>query len=356
MPTRSKVVLLVASVCLPGALAQPPTPQAYTLTEMNATMGPSLNMKIDRDGSKVVVESSAPQSAGGKAVHTRFYYDFQNHKTYSMDLLNPSASCSGGDFTGSSDWGDPFQMVAGLMKEIGAQHPHQTGDETLNGFAAKVMEAGAEGPDKVKYWVDTKTGLMVKLQAGAQVVLEVKHLSLAKPPAAVFAIPAKCGGGPPTEAEHIAAITAGIPVNFADAMKTPPSGAGSCSVLLRVLTAGTTQPITTGFQVAIDTKVDPNQWPGYSTSETVDGHATFKGGALHEVTGQLRNGVLRIDDAPAQFHIETYFGNGGNASANIYRSCFAPQTVLLLLVKNPAKITDGVDWLWVKAGRFAVKN
>jgi hypothetical protein len=333
MPSRSIVVVFLAIAAMPGAHAQSPKPPAaYTLTEMNATMGPSVTMKIDRDGPRVVVEST------NATTHSRFYYDFEKHKTYSMNLNSPSANCSPGDFSG--DWGDPFGMLDGLMKEIGSLHPHQTSAETVNGFEAKVMEAGAPGPDHVKYWVDTKSGLMVKLQGGPQVMLEVKRLTLAKPPASVFAMPAACGAAAPTKADHIAEVTSGYAVNFADALRTPPSGAKSCTVLLRVLRAVSTEPITTGFRISTDAN------PGQTSS----------GGGLHDVTGQLRNGVLRIDNAPAQFQIEASFGGHGNASATLYRSCFAPQTVLLLLVKNPTNISDGTDWLWVKSGRFAVKN
>jgi len=71
---------------------------------------------------------------------------------------------------------------------------------------------------------------------------------------------------------------------------------------------------TSGFQLSID-----------------------KPGELHDVTDQMRNGVLHIDNAPAQFHIEASFDADGNAWANIYRSCFAPQTFLPLLVKNPPR-------------------
>ena len=81
--------------------------------------------------------------------------------------------------------------------------------------------------------------------------------------------------------------------------------------------AGATQFINSGFHPSID-----------------------KPGGLHDVTDQMRNDVFHIDNAPAQFHIDASFDAGGNAAANIYRSCFARQTVLLLLVKTPAKITD----------------
>ncbi|MGO9257526.1 MAG: hypothetical protein ACLQU1_14620 [Bryobacteraceae bacterium] len=346
----------LASLTAPGAQAQfAKPPEAYSVTEVSAMMGPSMAMKIDRDGAQVVVESTLAPPAGGSpapASHTRTYYDLRNHKNYTLDLGNPSAVCSRGDFSG--DWGDPFEMSAGLMKELAPQNPRQTGSETVNGFATKVMETAA-GPDKAKVWIDKTSGLVVKAQVGTQTVVEIKRLSLAKPAAALFALPAKCGAGPPTEAERIAAETGGNAGDFANAMMTGGSR-NPCSVLLRVVRAGTMQPIISGFQVAIDTTVNPDHPPAYSTRESADGHATFSGGALHEVTAQLRNGALRIDNAPPQFHLETYFGTAGDASALIYRNCVSPQTVLLLVVKNPAKITDGADWLWVKSGKFAAGN
>jgi hypothetical protein len=71
------------------------------------------------------------------------------------------------------------------------------------------------------------------------------------------------------------------------------------------------------------------------------------------VTGQMRNGVLRIDNAPPQFDLEATFGNGGASSSLVHRQCFGPETVLLLVVKNPEKLSDGADLLWVKSGKFA---
>jgi hypothetical protein len=325
----------------------------YSATEVNAMMGPSFTMKVDRDGDHAMVESTIPpKSAGSPGSHTRMYYDLKTHKTYSWDLNYPTANCSGGTFSG--DWGDPFETSASLMKELAPLNPRQTGTERVNGFATKVMET-APGPDHAKIWVDTVSGLVVKAQVGSQTLIEVKQLSLAKPAASVFALPAACASTPPTDAERIAAETGGSAGDFVNAMM-PSASHNSCSVLLRVVRAGTLQPITAGFQVAIDTNVNPDHIPSYSSSEKANGHATFSGGTLHEVTAQLRNGALRIENAPPQFQVEAYFGNGGVASALIYRNCIAPQTVLLLVVKNPAKVTDGADWLWAKSGKFAAGN
>jgi hypothetical protein len=67
----------------------------------------------------------------------------------------------------------------------------------------------------------------------------------------------------------------------------------------------------------------------------------------------MRNGVLRIDGAPDHFDLETAFGNGGSGSALIYKQCFAPQTMLLYVIKNPDKLSDGGEFLWVKSGKYA---
>jgi len=67
----------------------------------------------------------------------------------------------------------------------------------------------------------------------------------------------------------------------------------------------------------------------------------------------MRSGVLRLDNVAKLFDLETVFTNGGSASGAIYRQCVAPRTALLLVVKNPQKISDGAEWLWVKSGKYA---
>lgn len=348
--------MLFASLAVPGAEAQTAKPpQAYSLTEVNAMMGPSMTMKIDRDGPQVVVETTiAPQPGAAPAPgsHSRTWYDLQNHKNFTLDLENAAAVCSRGDFSG--DWGDPFEIYAGLMKELGPQVPKQTGSETVNGFATKVMETAA-GPDHAKVRVDTASGLVVKLQTGSQTVLEVKRLTLAKPPAAVFAVPAKCGGAPPTEAERIAAQTGGKEGDFVDAIRAK-SSPNTCPVVFRVVHAGTMTPITSGFQLAIDRTADDNSAGKYSLASTADGHMTFSGGGLREVTGQLQNGAMHLPGPPAQFYLEVAFGKGGEGGALIHRQCFGSPSVLVLVVKNSEKITDGAEWLWVKSGKLPAGN
>src|SRR5580704_5013042 len=129
-------LLVLASLTVPWAPAQTAKPpDAYSMAEVNAMLGPSMTMQIDRDGAHVVVESTIatqPGAAPSASSHTRTYYDLQNHKNYTLSLSDASAACSRGDFTG--DWGDPFEVAAGLMKELAPQNPKQIGAETVNGF------------------------------------------------------------------------------------------------------------------------------------------------------------------------------------------------------------------------------
>jgi hypothetical protein len=347
-------VVLLATLTVPGAQAQTSKPPVvYSVTEINAMMGPVIDLKIDRDGAQAMVESTtAPQSAGAKASHGRMYYDLRTHKTYSWDLNYPTPNCSGGTFSG--DWGDPFETSAGLMKELAPQNPHQAGSETVNGFATKVLET-APGPDHAKVWVESTYGLVVKAQVGSQTIIEIKRLSLVKPTASVFALPAVCASAPPTEAERIAAETGGKEGDFVDAIRAQ-SSPNTCPVVFRVVHAGTMTPIASGFQLAIDRTADDNSASHYTLGSTADGHMTFAGGGLREITGQLQNGAMHFPGPPAQFYLEIGLGKGGSGGALIHRQCFGSPSVLLLVVKNPEKITDGADWLWVKSGKFPSGN
>jgi hypothetical protein len=346
------MVVLASLIGLGGCAQTAKAPDAYSVTEVNTMMGPSMIMKIDRDGAHAVVEATITPQPGAAPSTTRTYYDLQNHKNYTLSLSDAAAVCSRGDFSG--DWGDPFEMSAALMKELAPQHPREIGVETVNGFATKVMETDP-GPDHAKFWLDTSSGLAVKVQKGSQTIVEIKRLSLDKPPAALFAVPAKCGGGPPTRAEQVGSETGGNPDDFVDATRAQ-STPNTCPVVFRAVHAVTMTPITSGFQLAIDRTADEDSASHYTIGSTADGHWTFSGGGLSEITDQLQNGAMHFPGPPAQFYIEIGFGKGGSGGALIHRQCFGSPSVLLLVVKNPEKITDGADWLWVKSGKFASGN
>ena len=323
-------------------------------------MRPTATQTISRNGSKALIDQSMPPSPERpKGFHTRTLYDLQTNTSFTWDLNQAPMPCSTATFSGS--WGDPFSPDSiATPADLAKQNAKPAGAETVNGFATKVFEI--EQPAKMKVWVEGKYGLVVKVQmtqAGGQPqnVAEIKQLSLAAPPASTFVLPAACAAAAsapriPTEPERIAAETGGNAADFVNA-GTGPGSQNSCIVLFRVVRAGSMEPIATGFQVAVDPTVDIQHPASYTMGVGADGHVRFSGGGLHEVTGQIRNGVLRIDNVPPQFDLETAFGNAGSSSALIYRHCFAPETVLLYVVKNPAKISDGGDWLWVKSGKYA---
>ena len=349
------LVLLASGGLTLGAQA-PVAPTAYTVTVVNSIFGPGQRMKTSRLGSKVFVDLvSAVNANDPQAAHVHTLYDLEKHRNMSWSWPDSSAGCSNGTFSG--DWGDPF----GSIDELAGQAAKQVGTETILGFSARIVEASAQGAT-IRAWVDSKTGLVLKAQlsqagAASRTIIEVKDVSLTTPPASIFTVPANCAAEaaappPPTEEEKIAALTGGNPQDFVKAIYGPGSK-DSCTVVFRVVKAGSMEPITSGFQVAVDMNLANEGRPSYTMGLSREGHVTFSGGGLHEVTSQIHNGVLHLDNVPDHFDLETAFGNAGSGSALVYKQCFAPQTVLLYVIANPDKLSDGAEFLWVKSGKYA---
>jgi hypothetical protein len=346
------VALLAA--CVPATRAQTaPPPAAYTVTATSSMFGPPQIVKTYRLGSKVLVDQfSEANAADPNAPHSRSLFDLATHKNLSWSWPDSSGGCGAGTFSG--DWGDPFAGAADLF----GAGSKPVGTETLRGFTTRILE-GSTGDTEIRAWVDTKYGMVVKAQlsqAGSplKTVMEVTAVSLTPPPASVFDLPAVCAAAAaaPTEEEKLAALTGSDPKDFVDATHGPGSQS-ACTVLYRVVKAGSMEPLASDFQVAVDLTLATEPTPSYTEGVSQSGRATFSGGGLHEIASPTHNGVFRIDHAPAQFDLETAFGNAGDTQAIIYLQCFAPQTVLLYVVKNPAKISDGGEWLWVKSGKYA---
>lgn len=345
-----------AAMLLPVLHAQyAPPPDAYSLTGVNGMMGVPVSTKVYRDGSRALVESSAPNT------HTFTLYDLKAHSAVSWSPDNGSVGCSKSTFSG--DWGDPFAMSAELNKQAATMGARQAGTETVNGFTTKVLEAATPDGSTAKAWIESKYGLVVKMVLAPKTgeprtIIEVQSFTPGKPPAATFNLPADCAAAaaapnPPTAQEKIAMVTGGNAADYAQAIMPPPSPNG-CDVQLRVVRARTMQPIASGFQVAIDREVDIEHPAHYVIGVSDTGHGTFSGGGLHEVTGEMRNGTLRIGAAPKVFDIEVAFpGGSGSTSALIYRQCPRPQSVLLMVVQDPQNLSKGVDWLWAKSGKHA---
>ena len=150
-------------------------------------------------------------------------------------------------------------------------------------------------------------------------------------------------------ADGLAAETGGRGDQYVDAV-TAPVGDQSCTVLLSVVMAGTLAPVTDGFQLAIDPKVDIDHPASYTMGIGDNGRMTFSGGGLREATADFKDGVLTIPNMPKYLDVEFSFGPGSGGSALIHRQCFAPQTRLVYVVDNPDTGVKGGDWLWFKGG------
>src|SRR5215469_12296014 len=319
MSCASGVLMVLLAICAAEVPAQSPVePAAYTVKSTNNMTGQVSTSETYRLGSKAVVDSITPAQGSSGAMRVHTWYDLDKRISYTWDPKNDSVSCAKGTFSG--DWGDPFSGASGLVQQ-GAK---TVGAETVNGFPSTILEVQMGDSGTLRAWVDKKTNMVAKA---------VLIPPAAAPPAASRLSDAD---------QKIAEFTGGDPQQYEDGIY--PAGSGSrdsCTVVFRVVKAATMEPITSGFQVALDMDISTEPEPHYRFGVGQKGHTTFSGGGLREVTAQMRNGVLRMENPPAKFHVETALGNGGQGSADIYRRCFGPETVLLYVIRNPANIMDG---------------
>jgi hypothetical protein len=300
-----------------------PPPPSYTLVQQNSLFGPATTTSIYRNGSKAAIDLVQP------GTHVRTVYDLQAHTSISWDASQAAAECGNGTFTG--DWGDPWVGAAGIMDELNKQHPSAAGTDIVNGVSAKVLEfvmAGATS--KSKAWIEPKYGMIMRIllaQPGGapKVAFETTQMTFAAPLPAMFVPACKAGAPVPTSDDQIVAITGGPASDYAFANKEQSSGtSGGCMILFHVVRAGSMAPVTSGFQVFVDGK----QFP------------------------VLPTGLTRLVNMPTQFNIDVRVPSGGS-SAPIFRQCNKPQTTLLMVAKNWENLGEGVEWLWVKSGKFA---
>lgn len=313
------------------ALAQP---TVYTIKEWQALLGPpGRNITIYRSGSKAAIDFVHEGSGT-----TRSVKDLETHTQYDWDISNPGNGCSAGKW--SDDWGDPFAM----NKELPAGKV--VGHESINGIPARVMEAAMPDGSTAKVWLEEKSGLILKAQVSDKsgqttALLEVKSASFAKPPDSVFQVPPSCAAdnGPKVDPDFAVATT-------------PPASAESCVVWVRVVNSKL-ETITSGFHMGIDLAINQQHPADHKVGMGPDGRPVFGGGNIRDMTGQFKDGVLRLGRIGPMFDIETAWdNNAGFASGMMYRQCFGPATTLLMVVKDPTALGKGVDWRWDKKGKY----
>jgi hypothetical protein len=321
------------------AQAKPTLPTNYSVTETIGYFGDPIKLQIFRKGNVAFMKHF---KSGTTEISSLSFIDLVKHTQVSWDPSSKPIECGNGTFSGS--WGDPFEDAASMMDDVNKLNPKQVGAEIFLGLTANVLEAVAPAPTgKMRVWVDAKTGAVLKLATytptgEAKVLSEITALSFAMPPDTLFKTPPECAAAmnapkTPTEDEATAKLTNDDASNYVRAV-TSPEGKDSCTMLYKVVQAGTMQPITTGITVSVDI-----------------GNV---GGSRHKISANGGAGVYRIANIPANFDIETDFGDSaGTSFALIHRQCFGPETVLLYVIKNPAKATDGGDYLWVKSGKYA---
>jgi hypothetical protein len=97
------LVVNLFSSCVSGLRCQTATaPTTYTVSENNAMFGPTMIVKIYRNGSKALVDSrSGPDWTAPKPMHTRAIYDLTTRQTLSWDLNDSSIPCGNSTFSGS---------------------------------------------------------------------------------------------------------------------------------------------------------------------------------------------------------------------------------------------------------------
>ena len=347
----------VALLCLvPMAYGQA-APTVFTVSEVFSLIVPGVEMTVYRNGQMAAMDQSyGPREGNPKGFHVRSVYYLETGTAYTWDLIDPSGGCGVSRFSG--DWGDPFVMSKGLMEDSAKAKPKQVGTEMMAGVSTEVLEEAT--PDgTAKLWLDAKTGLIMRAvmtppSGPAKTLIDVKQVSYAPPPQLAFKLLASCAGkvAPPlpvSEADRIATETGSQPGAYVSAAKPPAvKGSTACTVLIRTAHAGSMEPITGGIQMAIDTTVSVDHPTPYTFGLGDDGHQTFSGGGIREVTGQLKGGTYRLENAPGYFYVKVVFGKGGEASANIYKQCNGAQNELLFVVKNTANLAEGGDWVWKK--------
>jgi hypothetical protein len=347
--------LLVLSPLL--AAQTPPT--SYTITQNSPT--PGATSTIYRSGSKALIVFNSPAQGATPGSRTYSLYDLGAGVNHSWNPDDKNVPCSAGTFSG--DWGDPFAMIADVNQEIAKGDIKPAGSETINGVATQVYAGTSQGA-AIKVWLDTKEGLVIRASFGPpggpmQNLVDVTKVSFAAPAASLFVLPAACAGvnPPPTPAQLIADETGDDAANYVSAFVGPGSK-DTCDVVLRVVKAKTMTPLMP-IQLGLDTQYDQNDPnpPHYEFGVADNGTMTMSGGHLREITSGIHDGTVNLGSSlPPYFNMLVNAVHPGHSAGTglIYRQCFGPTTVLLFIYKNYGQSDEGVDALWVKAGKYAM--
>lgn len=201
--TRVLFAFLLGALLAAGLPAQAPAqpsalPQTYSFTATSSLIGPEMTIKVNRNGSKELIERIAvPRPGVANPFHDRVLYDFQAHRLYTTDLV--SNKCTTEQY--ESPYAPMFDPIGGsqdLMGELATHPPKVLRTESVNGIAAKAIEVDLpEDQGKYKLWLDARYSFPVKWVMAAKgqpesTQIEIRQLSYAPSPVSLFTPPAGC--------------------------------------------------------------------------------------------------------------------------------------------------------------------
>ena len=183
--------VLGLTLCMQLHAQAPALPQTYSFVANSNMMG-AATVKVNRNGSKELIELTATSGD----YHLRQLYDFQAHRVYTVDVN--ANRCTSQEYTSSyaPTPHDPIGGGAEMAKQTAALRT--IGRETVNGNAARLVEAPLEGSQgKYRIWLDEKFGFPVKQTVilGSEpekALFELRQLSYAPSAASLFTAPAQC--------------------------------------------------------------------------------------------------------------------------------------------------------------------
>jgi len=224
MPAPRIIASLSILALCPLLRAQTP-PTAYTITQGIAGDSGAI-MTVYRSGAQAVIEYIHSNKPDGTPGHRSLsFYDLKAGVSHTWDPAITPPSCSVGKFSG--DWGDPYEASTELAAGIAKGDLKPAGNETLHGIPTKVYTGLSEGMN-IKVWLDEKDNLVIKAAFGAPgspmtTMVDISKVSMAPPPASLFAMPAYCASvkPPPSPAELMAAETGDNGDNWVNAIYGP---------------------------------------------------------------------------------------------------------------------------------------
>ena len=192
-------------------------PDTYSFLSTNSMVGPGMTVKVNRNGSKELIERIVDRGTGGSnSYHDRVLYDFEARRIYTVDLNSKLCTTQEYGSAYAPSQLDPIGGAAETQAQLAANPPKAFAAETLNGIRVKVADLGSPQMQG-KLWLDEKFSFMVKLMVGPKgapptTAFEMRELRYEPSPASLFTAPTGC-----TQVAGISTATGGHAEFQADA-------------------------------------------------------------------------------------------------------------------------------------------